>query len=85
MFENRLLRGMFLSWREEVIRIWGKLHKEELFSFQSEAVLYQYEQVKETQMCGKCRGQGTDKKCYESLSGRRKARNLGVEETIILK
>jgi hypothetical protein len=87
VLKNRVLRGMFVSWREEVrvIRIWRKLHKEKLCSFHSENIPYQHEQIKETHMCGKCRMQSTDKKYDESLSGRQNSRELGVGEMIILK
>ena len=80
-----MLRGMSVSWQEEVIGIWRKLNKKEICSFHSETIRYRYEQIKAKQMCGTCRTQGTGKKCDESLSGKQKTRDLGVGQMIILK
>jgi len=40
-------------------RNWRKLHEEELCSFHSDTIPYQYEQIKGTQMCGKCGDEAT--------------------------
>jgi hypothetical protein len=66
VFENRVLRGIFGSKRDEVTGGWRKLH--DLYSFQYN----QNYQVKEDEVGGACRANGGEEECVQVIG--RKAR-----------
>jgi hypothetical protein len=64
VFENRVLRRIFGLKRDEMIRGWRKLHKEELHNLYSSPSIYNYNvQVKEDEMRRACSTNGGEEEC----------------------
>jgi hypothetical protein len=58
VFENRVLRRIFVSKRDEVTREWRRLHNEELY-----ALYHSCDQINKAEMCRACSTYGGEKRC----------------------
>jgi hypothetical protein len=55
VFENRVLRRLFVPKRDEETGGWRKLHNEELYNLYSSPGIIKITQVKKDEMGGSCR------------------------------
>jgi len=70
VFENRVLRRVFGSKRDEVTRKWRKLHNEELRDLYSLPTQYcSGGKIKKNEMGGTCGTYGGGERCAQGSSG----------------
>jgi hypothetical protein len=77
VFENRVLRRVFGSKRDEVTGDWRKMHNEELHNLYSSSSIIGYsDQVKEDEIGGACSTNGGEEEYIQDIGG--KARRKGT-------
>jgi hypothetical protein len=69
MFENGVLRKIFVLTRNEVIGGWRKLHNEELRNFYCSPIIIIIRAVKEDEMGGACSTNGEKRNACKILVG----------------
>jgi hypothetical protein len=67
VFENRVLRRIFGSKREEVVGGWRRLHNEELHNLYTSPNIIGGDQIKEDDMGGECSTHEGDGKCIQDF------------------
>jgi hypothetical protein len=68
VFENRVLRRIFRSKRDEVTGEWRRLHNEELYNLYS-TKCYSDDKIKKNEMGRASSQYGGDQKCLQPLGG----------------
>jgi hypothetical protein len=74
VFENRMLRRIFVPKRDKVMGGWRKLHNEELHNLYSSPSIIRMIQVKEDEMGGACSTNGGEQECTQDIGGKAKGR-----------
>jgi hypothetical protein len=70
VFENRVLREIFVSKRDEERRVWRKLRNEKLSDLCcSPYIRYSGDQTKKSKMGGACSTYGENERCKEGFCG----------------
>jgi hypothetical protein len=89
VFENRVLRRIFGTKREEVAGGWRRLHNEELHNLYTSANIIRVIKSKRTRLAGQvARMDITEMQrifLLENLNGRNYLEDIGVDGNIILK
>jgi hypothetical protein len=70
VFENRVLRRIFVPKRDEVTGEWRKLHNEELHNLYSSPDIIRQSQVKANEVGGACGTHGRGKKSVQGFGGK---------------
>jgi hypothetical protein len=65
VFENRVLREIFLPKREEVAGGWRRQNNGELHNFYASGNIIRVRKIKEGEMGGECSTHGRHKKCIQ--------------------
>jgi hypothetical protein len=76
VFENRVLRIIFGSKRDEVTGEWRKLHNDELHHLYSSPDIIR--QVKANDVSGACSAHGRGEKCVQGFGGKARRTDQGV-------